>query len=322
MNSRSVACSASMRRQARRAGVARMAACCCGFIAIALAIAPQSGSTFAAATGARSHRRLMSSPRVAMRAAVSGIQSRSTVNLELSRRNTSKDFYSTLQKLEEARYDATALDSEVQVAMDGTQRLRKVDIADTAMETAGSATQLAEVVLMALQEAHDKSMAGVKPEVWSLYESNGALLQAPLAQIGYGETTEDVWSNVNASQGNLKLVEELFDKFDVDKDGYWSCNETRAVQMATEGTEMPEDNFIQLIISTAPDDGRKLSEEDLAKGLSKQVVTDMYTSKEMQKKLGFALDIHKDHSLVFKKNGETEAAAAVPAVATSVPAAD
>mmetsp|Transcript_24476 Transcript_24476/g.56376 ORF Transcript_24476/g.56376 Transcript_24476/m.56376 type:complete len:314 (+) Transcript_24476:57-998(+) len=305
MNSRSIALAATMRRQYRRSCMPRIAACCFGFIAIALSV-PQHGATFAATSRVRSHRRHLS-PRVALRASVSGIQSRSTVNLELSRRNTSRDFYSTLQKLEDARYHAAALDGEVTIAMDGTQRLRKVEIGATAMDAAGSNTKLAEAVLLAVQEAHDKSVAAAKPDVWTLYENNGALLQAPLAQIGYGETTEDVWSNVNASERNLQLVEELFEHFDADGDGYWSCDETRAVQMATEGTEMPEDNFVQLIISTAPDDGRTLSEEDLAKGLSKQTVIDMYTTKEMQKKLGFALDISKDHSLVFKKNGSRPA---------------
>ena len=95
------------------------------------------------------------------------------------------------------------------------------------------------------------------------------------------------------------MAAELFEHFDADGDGFWNRQETSNVQMATSETEMSEDSFVQLILTTAPEGGRFLSEEDLQKGLSREKVVDLYTDREMQRRLGFVLDVRLDHATVF-----------------------
>jgi len=226
-------------------------------------------------------------------------------------------------RLQSEEFAAKGLDGRVQVAFDGLQRLRRVDVAGDALEAAGGKREaLAEVVLTALQEAHDSSESGTKGDVWQLYSENNDLLQAPLVQIGAGSTVEDLWANVTQNEETVRLTEEVFAKFDEDGDGYWNLKETSSVQMATEGTEMAEDAFNALIIAAAPDGGRNLSEDDLGKGLSKAQVIELYTDANRQRALGFVLDIYKDHAKIFKKepgasDSEGDGAATSEAAETS-----
>ena len=225
----------------------------------------------------------------------------------LAQSNASRDLGALNQKLEDSVFEATALGGQVRIAMDATQRLRSVDVGTTALQTAGGHEQLAQAVLQSLQEAHDRSEAEAKPQVWNLFREQTELLQAPLAQIGYGTTPDDYWKDsVKMTNESIKMAEDLFDYFDKDQNGYWNVNETAEAQMATEGMEMTEDAFVNFMISVAPDKGRHLTEEDIALGFSKKMVVDMYTDREMQKKLGFALDIQKDYDKVFKKDAETQ----------------
>jgi len=188
------------------------------------------------------------------------------------------------------------------------QHLQRVDIAPGALQAAGASPDaLAKAVLGAMQEAHDSSFEGTKEDVAQLYEGNGVLLQAPLNQIGLGSTVEDLWVNVSRTDESVKLAGELFDKFDVDRDGHWNLNETSQVQMATEGTEMAEEAFNALIIAAAPDGGRRLTEDDLEKGLSKTQVIELYTDAARQRQLGFVLDVFKDHATVFQPSDSAPA---------------
>eukprot|EP00931_Biecheleriopsis_adriatica_P119815 TRINITY_DN95002_c0_g1_i1.p1 TRINITY_DN95002_c0_g1~~TRINITY_DN95002_c0_g1_i1.p1 ORF type:complete len:327 (+),score=88.98 TRINITY_DN95002_c0_g1_i1:46-981(+) len=204
-------------------------------------------------------------------------------------------------KLEKVEFKASALDGRATVTFDGLQNLRDVEIADDALATAGSSSTLAEALLGALQEGHDSSTAGSEQEAWGLYRDNPELMQAPLTQIGAGDTVEDLWANISRTEESLQLAEELFHHFDKDQDGYWNLKETSEVQLATEGTEMAEEAFNSLIIAAAPDGGRKLTEEDMAKGLSKEQLIDLYTNAQRQRQLGFVLNIYKDHATVFGK---------------------
>lgn len=214
-------------------------------------------------------------------------------------------------RLQGENFEAKALDGRVAVAFDGLQRLQRVNVAGDALEAAGGKREvLAEALLSSLQEAYDSSEAGTKGDVWELYSENNDLLQAPLVQIGAGSTVDDLWANVTQTDETVRLTEEVFEKFDADGDGYWNLKETSTVQMATEGTEMAEDAFNALIIAAAPDGGRNLTEDDLAKGLSKAQVIELYTDATRQRQLGFVLDINKDHAKVFKKEQEEAAAAA------------
>lgn len=204
------------------------------------------------------------------------------------------------------KFKATALEGSAEVTFDGMQNLRAVDIKEDALSKAGSANALAEELLKALQDGHDQSTRGSEEQVWSLYQNYPELMQAPLTQIGAGNTAQDLWANVTKTNETLALAEELFHHFDEDKDGYWNFKETSKVQLATEGSEMTEESFNSLIIAAAPNGGRHLTEEDMDRGLSKEQVLDLYTSAQRQRQLGFVLDIKKDHAHVFSKVKEAE----------------
>lgn len=207
--------------------------------------------------------------------------------------------------LETATFEASALDSYVHVGVDGLQRLRSVVVERGAVEAAGGHQELANALLGALQVAHDKSYSSTKDDVWQLYRSSPTLLQTPLTQIGIGDTAEDPWESVSADEASLRMASELFEEFDVDRDGHWNLVETSQAQLTTEGTEMAEDTFNALIIAAAPNGGRDLTEEDLMFGLSKAQVIELYTNADRQRELGFHLDVRRDHGTVFK-NAETE----------------
>lgn len=205
-------------------------------------------------------------------------------------------------KLQREEFEVEALGGHIHATFDGLQRLQRVDISEGALQMAGDdRTQLAQELLGALQQAHDNSQAASQGEVWQLYKDNVDLLQAPLVQIGAGATAEDLWANVAKNDVTIGLAEELFDHFDADDDGYWSLQETSQVQLATEGTEMTEESFNLLIISVADNKGRNLVEADLALGLSRAQVVDLYTDAQRQRSLGFVLDIYRDHAIVFGK---------------------
>eukprot|EP00933_Yihiella_yeosuensis_P074737 TRINITY_DN83776_c0_g1_i1.p1 TRINITY_DN83776_c0_g1~~TRINITY_DN83776_c0_g1_i1.p1 ORF type:complete len:318 (+),score=99.55 TRINITY_DN83776_c0_g1_i1:136-1089(+) len=226
------------------------------------------------------------------------LQGMSDLNLIKSQVTAGQKMRELGASLLEKSFEASALDGKVKVAYDGLQELQRVDLAADAAAGGGDALQKA--LLGAMQEAHDNSLKNSGGDVWELYRSNPQLMQAPLNQIGAGNTVEDLWVNVTQTPESVKLAEELFAEFDEDKDGYWNLAETSKVQKATEGTDMAEEAFNSLIIAAAPDGGRKLSEEDMAKGLSKQQVIELYTSAEKQRQLGFVLNIFKDHDTVFK----------------------
>jgi len=200
-------------------------------------------------------------------------------------------------RLQNTEFEATALDGQVKVVYDGTQRLKRVDFGDGASSSSHDA--LAEAVLGAMQEAHDSSVAASKTDVWQLYRTT-PLMQAPLTQLGAGNTMDDPWANVTDSAEALRMTEEFFNKFDEDKDGYWNMSEASKVQKMTEGTEMTEEAFNSLVIAVAPDRGRHLTEEDVVKGLSRAQVLELYTNVERQKQLGFVLNIYEDYKKVFQ----------------------
>lgn len=217
------------------------------------------------------------------------------------------------RSLEDAEFTATALDGLITARMNGVQELTAVEVADGALAAAGGHEELSKALLGAIQEAFSASQGRAKDEIWSLYRNETVLLEAPLSQIGAGSTALDLWANVTRDDETLRLAEEVFVKFDADKNGFWNLKETAAVQMATEGTEMTEEAFNSLILAAAPNGGKDLSEDDLAVGLSKEQVIELYTNAQRQKQLGFVLDIRKDHAIIF--SGATAAAAEPPAPA-------
>eukprot|EP00927_Polykrikos_kofoidii_P022172 TRINITY_DN20752_c0_g3_i1.p1 TRINITY_DN20752_c0_g3~~TRINITY_DN20752_c0_g3_i1.p1 ORF type:complete len:371 (-),score=60.68 TRINITY_DN20752_c0_g3_i1:93-1205(-) len=211
------------------------------------------------------------------------------------------------ERLEQTEFEATALDGRARIIMNGLQRLTKVDLADDLLKSIGNRSDiLSEALLAAMQTAHDKSVEGTREEIWQLYADNPALMQAPLVQIGTGNTAEDQWAKVTQDDETVRLATEIFEKFDVDGDEYWNRAEASAAQFATEGLEMGEDAYNALIIASAPDGGRHLSEEDLAKGLCKQQVIDLYTDADRQRRLGFVLDVRNDHRIVFAEQSPDE----------------
>lgn len=77
--------------------------------------------------------------------------------------------------------------------------------------------------------------------------------------------------------------DEIFERFDVDRDGYLSFQELRALGKAT-GGELPEAAFVAVCqeIGANP-----------AKGVTKALLLTMYTDAGLG-------DAHRDHNLVFK----------------------
>jgi len=240
------------------------------------------------------------------------LQTRATLDLVTAQSEAGFKFKELGEKLLNTYFKATALDGNVRVAVDGFQELKSVEIDKSVVGVAGNNNEtLANAVLSALQEAHDSSYERTREDVWNLYKQNVALMQAPLGQIGVGNTAADLWVNVENTEETIGMAGELFEKFDADGDGWWSHKEASQVQLATEGTEMPEDAFHALLIAAAPNGGRDLSEEDLEKGLSKEQVIELYTDADRQRSLGFVLDIHKDHATVFAAVHTDPAEAAV-----------
>eukprot|EP00440_Ansanella_granifera_P056397 gb/GFBE01061121.1/.p1 GENE.gb/GFBE01061121.1/~~gb/GFBE01061121.1/.p1 ORF type:complete len:317 (+),score=91.92 gb/GFBE01061121.1/:1-951(+) len=288
-------------------------------VAVGLVFASeQVSSAFGFASGGAPSR--LSRGSVARQAAASSklqaLQGTSTLTLIQAQSSAGHKMKDIGKKLQKEEFEASALDGKAKVKFDGFQNLRSVEIADDALSTAGGSEALAKALLGALQEGHDSSAKGTEADVWNLYQDNSELLQAPLNQIGAGNTVEDLWANVTKTDESVKLAEELFLHFDKDQDGYWNLNETKEVQLATEGTEMAEEAFNSLIIAAAPDGGRRLTEEEMQKGLSKEQLIDLYTNAQRQRQLGFVLDIFKDHHTVFSKEAEAaeeNAAGAAPA---------
>ncbi|CAE8605989.1 unnamed protein product [Polarella glacialis] len=233
------------------------------------------------------------------------LQGTSTLNLVKAQVMAGHAMRDLGNRLMTENFEASTLDGKVKVSFDGTQSLRNVELAAGSAEAAGGNEALAKAILGAMQEAHDSSLKGSQDDVWKLYKGSPELMQAPLSQIGAGNTVEDLWANVSRTDDSVRLAEELFTRFDQDKDDWWNLHETSQVQMATEGTEMAEEAFNSLIIAAAPDGGRRLTEEDMAKGLSRDQVIELYTNAQRQRQLGFVLDIYKDHAKVF--NTEPEA---------------
>jgi len=255
---------------------------------------------------------------MALRAEAKALQGRATLDLIKAQNKAGFALKELGEKLRNTKFEAESLDGLVRAVVDGTQRLEALELKDGALAAADSdAEKLGKALLTAMQEAHDKSKKGTSKDVWQLYRENSVLMQAPLAQIGVGNTAEDLWVNVTRTEETVKMATELFDKFDEDNNGYWTMAETAKVQMATEGSEMTEDAFISLVIAAAPDGGRNLSQDDLERGLSKEQVIELYTDKEHQKKLGFLLDVRKDHGIIFAAK-EADAGAESPSEAPKV----
>lgn len=228
------------------------------------------------------------------------LQARASLSLVKEQNNAGFSLKNLGWKLDQTKFEATAVDGKATVVVDGVQRLRTVNLAADAVAAAGGNDALAQALLGAMQQAHDESYEKTRGEVWELYKGKKSLLQAPLTQIGVGNTAEDLWANVTKTPETLRMAEALFERFDEDLDGYWNLNETSTVQKATEGSDMAEDAFHALIIAAAPEGGRNLSEDDLVKGLSKPQVLELYTEKERQRKLGFVLNVVKDYKAVFE----------------------
>jgi len=225
------------------------------------------------------------------------LQARPTLDLIKEQNQAGQSMRELGFRLQDTEFDANALDNQIKVVYDGTQRLRKVEVGEPAVSIGPEA--LAQALLGAMQEAHDSSVAGSKDDVWQLYKTT-PLLQAPLIQLGAGNTMDDPWANVTDSEEALRMTEEFFNRFDEDNDGYWNMTEASTVQKMTEGTEMTEEAFNSLVIAAAPDRGRHLTEEDVARGLSRAQVIDLYTNVERQKQLGFILNIYQDYEKVFQ----------------------
>lgn len=208
-------------------------------------------------------------------------------------------------QLRAGAFEGQALGGSIRVRFDGLQHLMSVELDGTVMlpEAAGDRGRLADALLEAMQSAYDRSTTHSKVSAWNLHQRHPELLQAPLVQLGAGKTTLDPWLNVVRTEETMRLAEEIFLHFDADGDGYWNLMETSAAQLATEGTSMQHDAFEALIMAAAPNGGRDLQEDDLGRGLPLRQVVDLYTDARLQRRLGFVLDVRKDHRMIFGSDG-------------------
>jgi len=268
------------------------------FVQTALPKTPRSAFALAASGSPGRGREAIAGVRHAV--AAEPLSARSSLDLIRSQNKAGFAMKDLGSRLRATSFEATALDGRVRVVVDGLQQLQRTDVGKGALEAAGDYEKLSEALLSALKAAHDESYSSTKSDVWQLYRRNSALMQAPFTQIGIGNTAEDPWENVVADESSLQMAAELFERFDMDSDGYWNLRETSLAQVATEGTEMAEDAFNALIIASAPNGGRDLTEEELARGLSKAEVIKLYTDGDHQRNLGFVLNVQKDHTEVFK----------------------
>lgn len=99
----------------------------------------------------------------------------------------------------------------------------------------------------------------------------------------------------------VKMVQELFDFFDLDKDGYWNFTESWECSFATDesaGQNHTEEMFAWLVNELMPADEK-------SKGLSRKCVVDVYCQPMHSR---FEMNIAKDHEAlqVYKKKLATE----------------
>eukprot|EP00667_Euglena_gracilis_P024338 EG_transcript_27960 len=80
----------------------------------------------------------------------------------------------------------------------------------------------------------------------------------------------------------------IFQKFDVDKDGFWSFDETNAWQQATEGWQMPRDSFEEIC---------EIVGADPAKGYSLAHVKALYMDRSLPSEV--QLDLAEDWQKLF-----------------------
>eukprot|EP00435_Cladocopium_sp_Y103_P070289 s99_g35.t1 len=159
--------------------------------------------------------RTFCSPRLSARgrlAVSAALQSKANLKLIQAQAAAGHKMKDLGQSLLQTKFEAKALDGSAVVTFDGMQNLRQED----AVSKAGTATALAEELLKALQDGHDQSLQGSEDQVWSLYQNYPELMQAPLTQIGAGNTAQeqwlgqDLWANVTKTNETMKLAEDAF----------------------------------------------------------------------------------------------------------------
>lgn len=277
----------------------------------ALCFAGQLGQTANRPSHAMRHN---AAPQAAAETGLDTLRAHASLDLIKSQNAAGRKMMKLGEQLRGAKFKAQGLDGSIRVAFDGLQHLRSVEVDQGSLQAVdGNRGALADAVLTALQGAFDESSAVSSQDVWELYKENPDLAQAPLVQIGAGATAKDLWENVTQNEETVRLATEIFDMFDADEDGYWNLLETSQVQKVTEGSEMAEDAFTSLVIAAADNKGRDLTEDDLAKGLSKVQVIELYTDAQRQRSLGFRLDVYQDHAIVFGTSRAPEAVEASPA---------
>eukprot|EP00747_Dinoflagellata_sp_TGD_P191316 gnl/TRDRNA2_/TRDRNA2_54518_c0_seq1.p1 gnl/TRDRNA2_/TRDRNA2_54518_c0~~gnl/TRDRNA2_/TRDRNA2_54518_c0_seq1.p1 ORF type:complete len:886 (+),score=177.39 gnl/TRDRNA2_/TRDRNA2_54518_c0_seq1:102-2759(+) len=98
----------------------------------------------------------------------------------------------------------------------------------------------------------------------------------------------------------IQMAKEIFDKFDEDKNGYWSLQEASRLFSVTMGVKLTLDMFFTLLTLTRPD-GKQLTEAEFERGLSKEQVVKLYTDEKLRQNWYSVLGIRRDHAAVFNK---------------------
>jgi len=123
------------------------------------------------------------------------------------------------------------------------------------------------------------------------YEDNESVMQK--IKAAQAELKEDVIALTADKELREELINEIFAKFDVDKDGFLSLDEFNALQTATEGTESTFDaaQLEELLLAVDPD------LKDKEKGMPFEMYHRLYTDGTLSQK--YNTDVIRDHGKIF-----------------------
>merc|ERR1712228_276101 len=98
--------------------------------------------------------------------------------------------------------------------------------------------------------------------------------------------------------GKMSMARALFDRFDSDKDGFWSWLEASQLVVSTLGVKLTQQKFLAMLSAVLGSE-HSLTETEFRKGLSKEQVVDLYTKPEINKMFPVIFNLQRDHVIVF-----------------------
>lgn len=130
------------------------------------------------------------------------------------------------------------------------------------------------------------------------YQDNESIMQKISA--AQAELKEDIAAFTAEKEVNEELINEIFAKFDVDKDGFLNLDEFNALQTATEGEEAKFDaaQLEELLLAVDPD------LEDREKGMPFKLYRRIYVDRVLSQ--NYNTDVVRDHGKIFGSTAAVE----------------